>query len=188
VKGFQVDTISNNNKCLIMIKKISALKFLMLSILLAYGCSKKGDSPNSNSTDVTLIENVAGTYKNGTLYVYKTDNNGWDQLIGTDPNFSFTVTYLGNNKCRVSISTTLPIGTNTFEVPLTSKNTLLQNVWMQYGFSDDPDVTKSNFVLAIELTKTNASPNILAKGSIAYSPHRLITVPGTIKFNGDGTR
>lgn len=148
------------------------------------GCAKKADDKN-DSGDITNISNVSGTYKNGTLEWSKTVSySSSDDIKGTDPNFTFTVTYLGNDKCRLLITTIAPIAIKSYDLPLVSKN-------MPFPIVNGGGVITYTFAnnemgVGVELTKgSNATP-IVARGAISYTPASYAI--GNISFWGNGTR
>lgn len=151
-----------------MIKKLIICLFILFVII---SCKKSNSSSSSQSY---LITNIGGTYKGGTL--------SWNNLgnQGSDPNFSFVVSYLDSVTCSVTINTTAPLSLKTFVLPLKSKSVTpiaTQQGSGVYGFQSFDQSTTLNVYLTETPTVFNGN------GVFSYNNNST-----NFQCSGTGTR
>lgn len=150
------------------------MKIIFQSILLFMifqSCSKS----NSASSSIN-IQNISGNYKGGTLTWTKL--NGSAVTNGTDPNFSFSITYLGSDKARLSISTIAPISTKQFDLLLYSKQE--DNTSGSYTF---------NIINSVQGVNVGTTLYVVIYSSSSLSQSATFTsIYTTEQFDGIGTK
>ena len=140
------------------------------------GCSKKSDTPTTTNTsnDVT-ITGISGLYKGSTLTLVNYTNS-ISGITTTDPNFTFTLSYVVGDSCKIVIATTLNIPSKTYTLPLSYK---LYNPTTGGFGSGGYNFSNAQLLLQISLILTPSGYS--AKTLISYQS-------GNILFGGNGSR
>ncbi|MDB5223919.1 MAG: hypothetical protein JWN83_2586 [Chitinophagaceae bacterium] len=142
----------------------------ILLFMILQSCSKS----NSDSSSIN-IQNISGNYKGGTLTWTKV--NGSTVTNGTDPNFSFSITYLGSDKARLAISTIAPINTKQLDLQLYSKQE--DNTSGSYTF---------NVINSIQGGVVGTTLNVIIYSSLLSPAATFASVYTTEQFDGSGTK
>ncbi|MEO6838753.1 MAG: hypothetical protein ABI185_10235 [Ginsengibacter sp.] len=146
--------------------KIFTLFFFILSVLVFNSSCKKN---SSNPTGNLNIANISGNYSGGTLiWQYGNTNSGLITSSGTDPNFTFNITYINPDNITLTINTIAPISPKTFELPLTFKNEFPN--YEIYEFSNT-NVNGDTLSISVEIDLFSSQYQSQTNASITFSDY-----------------